>query len=141
MELTHVHLRYLLCIYELSLKTPDVSSAAVARRLSVKKPSVSAMLSFLMEKGLVEKQKYGKVYLTEQGHQIAYRVEENIQLLVRQIPVMGLELDEQETYAAACAMAAALPEKELCGTTSEISGVRSGPETEEKRQCGRFAWR
>ena len=74
MNLTSSHYKYLLAIYQISKKHPQVSSADVARKLNVSKPSVSTMLTSLVNKGLVAKERYGKVNLTEEGRQIAAKL-------------------------------------------------------------------
>ena len=56
MELTKTHLKYLLALYRLSQKRPDLPSMEVARLLGVSKPSVVRMLEVLMEQGLAVKE-------------------------------------------------------------------------------------
>ena len=60
MEWTCTHLRYLLAIYTLSQKAPNVGAAAVARALGVSCPSVTRMLGILTQRGLLERERYGK---------------------------------------------------------------------------------
>ncbi len=108
-KLTDVHLRYLLAIYEISKSMPDVSSASVAEKLGVSKPTVSAMISGLSEKTLVVKRRYGKIYLTEQGLKLAQRMSANIEYLVQQFSSWNMALNQEEMYQAAKAAAIALP--------------------------------
>ncbi len=107
MEISSAHLRYLVTIYEISQTVPDVCSASVANRMGVSKPSVARMLGVLMEKQLIVKKLYGKIYLTDQGFLLARNFDRRVRLLTERIPGMGLELTEEETYTAACAIAAA----------------------------------
>ena len=58
MEWTCTHLRYLLAIYTLSQKAPNVGAAAVARALGVSCPSVTRMLGILTQRGLLERERY-----------------------------------------------------------------------------------
>jgi len=109
MELTSAHLRYLLCIYELSRSAPAVSSAEIAGRLKVTKPSVSRMLAALMEKELLVKERYGKVYLTDEGAAVARGLEHNIAILAKNIPKMQLVMTPSEVREAARAIASVMP--------------------------------
>lgn len=105
MEISSAHLRYIYAIYELSKNTPEVRSASVARKMKVSKPSVTRMLGVLMEKKLIVKELYGKIYLTDKGFSLARDFACKVRLLTERIPRMGLALTEEETYEAACAMA------------------------------------
>ena len=67
MELTPAHLRYLLAIYEVSQTHLDISSRSIAEKLGVTKPSVVRVLNLLMERGMIVKEYYGKIYLTDRA--------------------------------------------------------------------------
>lgn len=108
MEVSSAHLRYLYAIYEISKTVPEVRSASVAKKMRVSKPSVARMLGVLMEKQLIVKELYGKIYLTDKGFLLARDFARKVRLLTERIPRMGLALTEEETYAAACAMALTL---------------------------------
>ena len=114
MQLTKTHLRYLLAIYELAQRTPGVSAGEVARTLAVSKPSVTRMMGLLMEKGLLNRERYGKVFLTDIGAQVAREYQERLRQLRVLIPRMGLELTEDELVDTAYLLAAALPEHAVC---------------------------
>ena len=90
MQLTKTHLRYLLAIYELAQTSPGVSAGAVAKVLAVSKPSVTRMMGLLMEKGLLNRERYGKVFLTDTGVQVAREYRGRLQQLQGLIPRMGL---------------------------------------------------
>ncbi len=113
MEISSAHLRYLYTIYEISQTMPDVCSASVASRMGVSKPSVARMLGILMKKQLIVKELYGKIYLTDKGFLLARDFDCKVRLLTERIPKMGLELTEEETHAAACAIAATFLNKNL----------------------------
>ena len=66
-RLSETHLRYLLTIYHLGQTVPDVSVIQIAQTLNVSKPYVNNMLNNLMDKGLLVKERYGKIYLTDTG--------------------------------------------------------------------------
>ena len=109
MEVAGSHLRYLYAIYELSKTMPDVGSAALARALDVTKPSVTWMIDALMEKKLVVKKRYGKIYLTDEGYLRARSFDRRVALLSERIPRMGLAFTPEEIHAAARAMAEVVP--------------------------------
>ena len=67
MELTSAHLRYLLAIYEVSQTHLDISSRSIAEKLGVTKPSVVRIMNLLMEHGMIVKEHYGKIYMTDRG--------------------------------------------------------------------------
>jgi len=96
-NLTEAHLNYILSIYEISKNTVDISSCSIARKLGVSKPSVSAMLSALMSRHLLVKERYGKVYLTDDGYAIAMKLERNIKTLEERIPFMEIRFTDDET--------------------------------------------
>ncbi len=75
MELTPAHLRYLLAIYEVSQTHLDISSRSIAEKLGVTKPSVVRVMNLLMERGMIVKEYYGKIYLTDRGIFVAREVE------------------------------------------------------------------
>ena len=68
MELTAAHLRYLLAIYEVSQTHLDICSRSIAEKLNVTKPSVVRIMNLLMDRGMIVKEHYGKIYLTDRGH-------------------------------------------------------------------------
>ena len=112
-QLTEAHLRYLLTVYEISLEEPDVSSINIAERLQVRKPTVSAMMDALMDRKLLIKKRYGKVYLTDEGYLIAKRLENNVLFFMNMLESQGLRLDAGKCRAAAVAAALTMPETEL----------------------------
>ena len=67
MQLTAAHLRYLLAIYEVSRTHLDISSRSIAEKLGVTKPSVVRIMNLLMERGMIVKEHYGKIYMTDRG--------------------------------------------------------------------------
>lgn len=109
-QLTETHLRYLLAIYDLGRTTPDVGAAEVAKAMAVSRPSVTRMLGVLMDRGLLVRERYGKVYLTDTGFLLAKHFKRKVEQLRTLIPRMGMELNEEELLAAAYALAAALPD-------------------------------
>lgn len=109
-QLTETHLRYLMAIYDLARTTPDVGAAEVAKALKVSRPSVTRMLGVLMDRNLLVRERYGKVYLTDTGFLLAKNFKRKVERLQALIPRMDLELTEEELLEAACSLAAALPD-------------------------------
>lgn len=64
---------YLEAIYILA-PNGSVKSIDVAARLNVSKPAVNKAMNELKERGLVQKQSYGKIVLTDEGRAIADNV-------------------------------------------------------------------
>lgn len=110
--LTAANIRYLLVIRELTEGQHGVRSISIARRLGISKPSVTAMLSTLRELGLVEKEKYGIVFLTECGRRKADQYADCVGLLTQRLQNPS-GLDETDFQSAACAMLSDTPESEL----------------------------
>jgi len=73
----------------------------IARQLGVKKPSVTAMLKTLAEKGLVQYVSYQPVELTRKGSQVASKVIEKHQML-QQFLMQCLDLPSAHADALAC---------------------------------------
>ena len=82
MQLTAAHLRYLLAIYEVSRTHLDISSRSIAEKLGVTKPSVVRILNLLMEQGMIVKEYYGKIYLTDRGIWVAKRVQQELDAIL-----------------------------------------------------------
>ena len=50
------------------------ASRSIAEKLGVTKPSVVRVLNLLMERGMIVKEYYGKIYLTDRGIFVAREV-------------------------------------------------------------------
>ncbi len=83
--LTAANIRYLLVIRELDTEQRGVRGSDIALRLGVTKPSVFTMTQNLRELGLVKKEKYGTVFLTELGQEKAARYAECYALVLRRM--------------------------------------------------------
>ena len=111
MQLTAAHLRYLLAIYEVSRTHLDISSRSIAEKLGVTKPSVVRILNLLMEQGMIVKEYYGKIYLTDRGIWVAKRVQQELDAILAHFPPVSGELTSDEQWNAALAMTSALPQR------------------------------
>ena len=110
MELTNTNIRYLLAIYDLSLVRLEVSSKDLARVLSVSRASVTSMLTSLIDKNLVDKERYGKIHLTGPGRTLARELAGQAGQLARDLQ-SRMELSGEEAWKAACAAVSELPRR------------------------------
>ena len=120
MELTSAHLRYLLAIYEVSRTHLDISSRSIAEKLGVTKPSVVRVMNLLMERGMIVKEHYGKIYLTDRGIFVAREVQAQLDRILQNFPPVKLELTDEERFNAALAMTSALPERAFTGAYERL---------------------
>lgn len=109
-ELREAHLRYLLAIYELGRAQPDVGTLDIANALGYTKASVTKMAGILMDMGLLVREKYGKIYLTDTGFLLARDLLRCAETLQERFPALGLELTAEETHDLIYTMVANLPE-------------------------------
>ena len=65
--MTPASIRYLLVLDDLCREGRGVRSVEFAVRMNVSKPSAHSMLQNLCQAGLVEKERYGTVFLTPEG--------------------------------------------------------------------------
>ena len=105
-------IRCLLAVLALSESFGSVASKDVARLLGVKRPTVHRSLEVLQEKGLIQKELYGDVHLTEEGRAMARAMETRrddlTMLFARQY-----SLPPEECVSAAFALMSALSEESL----------------------------
>lgn len=119
-ELREAHLRYLLAIYELGQTKPDVGTLDISRALGYTKASVTKMMGILMDMGLLVREKYGKVYLTDTGFLLAKDLLRCVEILRERLPSLGLDLTAEETADLVHTIVANLPEhcrNQLAGRT------------------------
>lgn len=110
MELTNTNIRYLLAIYELSQVRLEVSSKDIARMLNVSRASVTSMMSILIEKCLVDKERYGKIHLTRLGRTLARELAGQAGQVARELQAR-MDLSGEEAWRAACAAVSELPRR------------------------------
>ncbi|HHY35168.1 MAG TPA: metal-dependent transcriptional regulator [Firmicutes bacterium] len=75
----------------------------IAEKLSIAKPSVTQALGVLKEMGLVEQERYGRVYLTADGMKAAASVSQRHRVL-REFLVQVLGVDPSTADKDACQM-------------------------------------
>lgn len=110
MELTNTNIRYLLAIYELSQVRLEVSSKDIARVLTVSRASVTSMMSILIEKRMVDKERYGKIHLTPLGRTLARELAGQAGQVARELQAQ-MDLSGEEAWKAACAAVSELPRR------------------------------
>ena len=136
MELTSAHLRYLLAIYEVSRTHLDISSRSIAEKLGVTKPSVVRIMNLLMERGMIVKEHYGKIYLTDRGIFVAREVQAQLDRILQNFPPVKLELTDEERFNAALAMTSALPERAFTGAYERLLVEEAEPSEVPPKAAG-----
>ena len=121
MTLTDSNLRYLLAIHHLALQSTEVSPLALAQAMGVTKPSVTSILTSLMKQGVIVRQRYGKIYITDRGVLYARYYDELVEKILQHFPLEG-DFTTEEKEDAALAMAAALPAREVDARCAVLYG-------------------
>lgn len=92
---------YLETVYILEQNHGHAHSAEIAKHLGVSKPSVSRAMNTLKERGLISKESYGPVSLTDEGIAVSRRIYENHKLITSFLSD-SLGLSEKEASDNAC---------------------------------------
>jgi Mn-dependent DtxR family transcriptional regulator len=112
-QLSDIQLHYLTVIYDLAQTMLDVGVADIAKDRGVSKATATKMVGILVDAGLVVREVYGKIYLTDTGFLKAKRLRQKTERLSTLIPKMGLSLDADELRSVAYTLAVSLPEHAL----------------------------
>lgn len=94
---------YLETIHILEKSYGHAQSVEIAKRLGVSKPSVSKAMNYLKGKGLVNKEAYGTITLTEKGRELSEQIYTNHKLISLFLE-HSLELTADEADENACRM-------------------------------------
>ena len=113
MEIGAKQLAYLMAVYTLNQQPEAVGTAEIARMMGCSKASVSNMMTTLMNRGLLVKERYGKVYLTDTGYLLARDTHQCMEELQRRLPLLDLALTPDQNCEAALALLSVLPESAL----------------------------
>lgn len=113
MTLTDSNLRYLLAIHHLALQSTEVSPLALAQAMGVTKPSVTSILTSLMNHGVIVRRRYGKIYITDRGVLYARYYDDLVEKILQNFPLADEGFTPEECRNAAIAMAVALPAREI----------------------------
>jgi DtxR family Mn-dependent transcriptional regulator len=97
------YLEAILALSEIDPQDQSVRVTDIAERLQIAKPSVTAALNVLKEKGLVTQERYGKVFLTPEGRKRALVVQRRHRVL-RKFLVDVLGVGEKVAENDACLM-------------------------------------
>jgi len=97
------YLEAILALSEIDPQDQSVRVTDIAERLQIAKPSVTAALNVLKEKGLVTQERYGKVFLTPEGRKHALVVQRRHRVL-RKFLVDVLGVGEKIAENDACLM-------------------------------------
>lgn len=124
---------YLEAIASLEAKNGTARPTDIAIAMSVKKPSVTAALNSLSERGLVEYEKYKPVSLTKDGRAVAVNVRRKHELL-KGFFTDFLGVDSTAADSAACKMEHALEDDIMRKLVKFIATLRreASPDSLEK---------
>ena len=82
---------YLEAIYILKIKYGKVRSVDISKHLNVSKPGVNKAMNVLKDSGLIDKDHYGDVYLTQKGEEIAKKIYEKHTTIKNFLLKLGVE--------------------------------------------------
>lgn len=92
---------YIKTIYLLEISNKVARVSDIGRRLSVKKASVVAAVSFLQKNELIKHERYGFITLTEQGKFIAEKLDKKNRVICAFLTDV-LKLDKEKAVLEAC---------------------------------------
>lgn len=102
-KLTFTMENYLEAVYELSEKGSGARLSDIAERLSVTKASTNRAMATLSEKGLITNEKYGEIFLTPEGRQLA-KLTSNKHRILEKFFTQVLKLNADTAGVDACAI-------------------------------------
>ena len=92
---TAANIKYLLVLHEMDCCTErGIRCVDIAKRLNITKPSVHTMINNLRDLGLVAKEHYGSVYMTDAGRHAAKRYLEHYSSLKHSLIGSALVSDD-----------------------------------------------
>ncbi|MGI5877599.1 MAG: metal-dependent transcriptional regulator [Christensenellales bacterium] len=103
MKLTVSMENYLEAIYELTEGKSGARVSDIARKLGVTKASTNSAMTTLSDKGLIENEKYGEIFLTPAGLNLARFTAQKHQI-IREFLTRALGIDPAVADADACAI-------------------------------------
>ena len=80
-------------------------------------------MNLLMERGMIVKEHYGKIYMTDRGIWVAKQVHAEMESILEHFPPVSQPLTEEEKTAAALAMTSALPDRIFTGEYDRLFGA------------------
>jgi DtxR family Mn-dependent transcriptional regulator len=124
--LTSVMEDYLEAIFDLDKEKRVVRVKDIAKRMSVKMPTVSSMLKTLRSRGLVNYEKYEYVELTKDGADVGKEMRRRHQMLYRFLTEI-LKIDAKIADDEACKMEHTLSESTLESLTAFMTFIQTCP--------------
>jgi Mn-dependent DtxR family transcriptional regulator len=94
---------YLEAIYELSVEGMGARVSDIAKQLGVTKASTNSAIKTLADKGLITNEKYGEVFLTDAGRQMAETTSRKHHI-IRGFFIDVLKIDAECADRDACAI-------------------------------------
>ena len=111
--LSAADMRYLLTIASLYREGVGVRCVDIASALHLSKPSVHSRMKSFAQAGLVDKESYGVVYLTEMGRQVAARYQTYASGVEALLRTHFPDLPEENSAECLCLMLSTIPENNL----------------------------
>lgn len=124
---------YIRAIYELVDSHGATSSVKVANRLDVSKPSVNRAIQNLVERGYVEHEPYGPVYLTEAGEVEGAKLHKRF-LSLRKFLTEILGVDEELAESEAHELEHAVSEETAQAFEDFVEAHEGDVEAEQKAE-------
>ena len=85
------------------------------------------------KRGMIVKEHYGKIYMTDRGIFVAKEVRAQLERVLQNFPPVNIELTEEERFAAALALTSALPERAFVGEYERLFGTVSDEAAEPEK--------
>jgi len=115
------NIRYLIAMHSLDSKD-GMRCVDIAESLNVTKPSVHRMVEILDGIGFVQQTKFGMIFLTKKGRELAARYAAYYDIICRFLcQKLGLSQDESKT--AAIALLAGIPDEHIESMCDNICNV------------------
>jgi len=123
MELSPSEEDYLETIYLVKKEYKTVKPIEVAKKLNVRKPSVTGAVKKLSKKGFIQYKKYGDIKITEEGEKTARDIYKKHQMLMRFFTEV-LKLEKSIAEEDACKIEHTLSKKTLNKLTRFIQKAK-----------------
>jgi Mn-dependent transcriptional regulator len=125
-KLTFSMENYLEAVYELSEGTHGARVSDVAARLHYSRPSASNAMNTLSEKGLVTGERYGEVFLTEEGRALAEFTAKKHQV-IRRFFTEILHIDPTVADNDACAIEHVISNDSILAMWEYMNEIEGSP--------------
>ncbi|SHH99390.1 iron (metal) dependent repressor, DtxR family [Sporobacter termitidis DSM 10068] len=123
-KLTFTMENYLEAVYELSNEITGARVSDIAERLGVTKASTNSAMATLSDKGLIKNEKYGEIFLTPEGRELA-EFTSNKHHTIQQFFMDVLKLDFNTSDTDACAIEHVISSDSIRAMQEFMSAYRS----------------